>query len=105
MPEGKFLSCVKFQGFCIQELVLCTMPHIFFYAVNSVLRIGCSKETGQKRVFSKIFLGFRVCAGGSVRFGRRLVAAVGIRKSSAEGKLKVAAPVEKNPRKWFQRRK
>jgi hypothetical protein len=96
----------SFKCLAFRSWYLASCLHVFFSIVNSFARIGWTeRKLAQKHVLSEIFLAFLQCTCRIGRFSRHFLATVGIRKSLANGRLKVVAPVEKNPRKWFQRRK
>jgi len=115
ISEGKWISCVEFQVFDIQKPGSCVLltgfsfffSSFFFLLLSTQFRelAALRKKLAQKHVSSKIFLAFLLCTSGTGVYSRHFLATVRNEKILAKGKWKVAAPVEKNLRKWFLRRK
>jgi len=103
------MSFMKFHVFDIQKLVSCvplTGFLSFFFTVNSVSRIGCiEKETNPKTCFFKDIFGISSVYEWDYSIQQTFPCNCRNEKILAKGKWKVAAPVEKNLRKWFLRRK
>lgn len=112
MSEGKWMSFMKFHVFGIQKLVSCLLLtgflSFFFslFTVNSVSRIGCiEKETSPKTCFFKDIFGISSVYECDCSIQQTFPCNCRNEKILAKGKWKIAAPVEKNLRKWFLRRK
>ena len=100
-------KCVAFRNwdlaYCLQVFFF---SFFFFFTVNSVSRIGCiEKGTSPKTCFFKDIFGISSVYEWECTIQQTFPCNCRNEKILAKGKWKIAAPVEKNLRKWFLRRK